>query len=75
MDEQTFNAKIYHAEVMRDISDRPDYWAGYCRGLRRAFHGERFGTEEEHVLWSSFYELPDEQCRERGRGYLDAIES
>ena len=47
MDEQTFKSKIFHAEVMRDIENRPDYWAGYCRGQQRAFHGKRFGTEEE----------------------------
>ena len=27
MDEQTFNSKILHAEVMRDIDNRPDYQA------------------------------------------------
>jgi len=74
MDEQTFKSKIFHAEVMCDIGDRPDYWAGYCHGLRCAFHSERVGTEEEeHARWSSLTELPDEQSQERGRGYLDAI--
>ena len=75
MDVQTFKSRIFHAEVMRNIERRHDYWAGYCRGLQRAFHGELFGTKEEHALWSSLTELPDEQSQERGRGYLDAIES
>jgi len=75
MDVHTFTSKIVHAEVMRNIEHRPGYWAGYCRGLQRAFHGEQFGTKEEHALWSSLTELPDEPSQERGRGYLDAIES
>ena len=76
MDEQTFKSKIFHAEVMCDIGGRPDYWAGYCHGLRCTFHSERVGTEEEeHARWSSLTELPDEQSQERGRGYLDAIGS
>jgi len=75
MDIQTFKFKIFQAEVMRGIESRPDYWAGYCRGLQRALHGEQFGTKEEHALWSSLTELPDEQSKERGRGYLDALES
>ena len=75
MDMQTFKSKIFHAEVMRNIENRRDYWAGYCRGLQRAFHGKQFDTEEEHAFWSSLTELPDVQSRARGRGYLDAIES
>jgi hypothetical protein len=73
MDEQTFKSKIFHAEVMRDIEDRPDYSAGYCRGLQRAFHGEQFGTEAEHVHWSSLADREDMQDHERGRGYLDGL--
>jgi len=75
VDEQAFNAKIYHTEVMRDISDRADYSAGYCRGLRRAFHGERFGAEEDHAHWISLSDRPDEQSRECIRGYIDAIKN
>ena len=46
-----------------------DYWAGYQRGLRRAFHGERFGTDAEHQLWLS---LSDDRA-ELGRGYRDGL--
>ena len=50
MDEQTFKSKIFQAEVMRNIEHRPDYWAGYCRGLQRAFHGlHRRGLVEPNV--------------------------
>ena len=75
MDVQTFKSKVFHAEVMRDIENRPDYWAGYCRGLQRAFHGEQFGTEEEHALWSSLADRDDMQNHERGCGYLDGLAS
>ena len=75
MDEQTYKSKIFHAEVMRDIENRPDYWAGYCRGLQRAFHGEQFGTEEEHAHWISLADQGDMQSYERGHGYLDGLSS
>jgi hypothetical protein len=75
MDEQTFKSKIFQAEVMRNIEHRPDYWAGYCRGLQRAFHGEEFGTEEEHAHWISLADKGDLQSHERGCGYLDGLSS
>jgi hypothetical protein len=40
MDEPTFNSEIFHAVVMRDIEDPPDYWASYYPGLQRTFYGE-----------------------------------
>jgi len=73
MDEQTFKSKIFHAEVMRDIQNRPDYWAGYCRGLQHAFHGKQFGTEQEHAHWTSLADKGDIQSHDRGCGYLDGL--
>ena len=29
-------------------TDRSEYWQGFQRGLRRSYHGENFGTAEEH---------------------------
>lgn len=71
MDESTFNSKMVQAEVMCDI--RPDYWEGYMRGLRRAYHGEVFGTEVEHTLWSLMATSDDMQRQELGRGYRDGL--
>ena len=49
-----------------------DYSTGYQRGLRRHFHGEQFGTDEEHKLWSSMG-LHGDHRHELGRGYRDGI--
>ncbi len=46
-----------------------DYARGVVRGLRRAHHGERFGTEDEHQAWLSF----DGHRAELGRGYRDGL--
>jgi hypothetical protein len=73
MDESTFKSTMFYAEVMRSTENRPDYWAGYRRGLRRAYHGDRFGTEEEHILWSSLADSDDRQRSECGLGYLDGL--
>ena len=40
------------------------YWTGYTRGLRRFFHGENFGTTDEHAAWLDHRDA-------RGTGYLD----
>jgi hypothetical protein len=39
------------------------------RGLRRAHHGESFGTGAEHALWLSASESPDQQRAALGNGY------
>lgn len=71
MTEQKFKLEMRRAEAMRRMeSDNPfnaDYWAGYQRGLRRAYHGENFGTAEEHKLWMSL-SGPDESRKQRGMG-------
>lgn len=49
--------------------DRQSWLQGYQRGLRRAIHGERFGTADEHALWLSMADSPDGRRAEMGRGY------
>lgn len=46
-----------------------DYATGYLRGLRRHYHGEKFGTSEEHEIFMSL----DGSRAEIGRGYRDAF--
>jgi len=57
--------------LMRVESDpiRAEWFAGYKRGLRRAHHGERFGSEAEHQLWLSASESTDPMRAALGRGY------
>lgn len=49
MDQAIFTRYMHQAKLLQ--SDHPDYYAGYQRGLRRRYHGENFGTEEEHQKW------------------------
>jgi hypothetical protein len=76
MDEQQFQSELNRAKTMQRIVNEPtkaDYFAGYQRGLRRAFHGERFGTAQEHELWLSLANDGDESRAARGRGYRDGL--
>lgn len=73
MNKSQFEREMHRAAAMSAGGDRPDYWAGYVRGLRRAFHGERFGTESEHALWLAQADSQDDQRRERGQGYRDGL--
>jgi hypothetical protein len=66
MTESEFNALECHA---RSLSG--DYAVGYQRGLQRHYHGESFGTAEQHALWSR---TATGDAREFGRGYRDGCE-
>lgn len=61
--------------LMRVESDpiRAEWFAGYKRGLRRAHHGERFGSEAEHQLWLSAADSTDPTRAALGRGYLAGL--
>jgi len=73
MNESIFKAKMLHTQLMMDMRDRADYWLGFRRGLRRAFYGEAFGTDEDHQLWLSLAARDDREIAERGIGYLDGL--
>lgn len=72
MNKSTFESEMRRAQTMATL-ERPDYWAGYQRGLRRKYHGESFGTDQEHELWLSLGDDLDKTRAERGRGYRDAF--
>lgn len=76
MTEREFQTNARAADTFRRLSSEPyepEYWAGYIRGLRRLYHGERFGTPEEHELWLSLTG-PDDTRRMRGIGYRAGFE-
>lgn len=65
-----FASLLRRADTLRRADPaNSDWWAGYMRGLRRAHHGERFGTVAEHELWLSAAATPDPQRAALGRGY------
>ena len=68
-----FLGKLLMAETLRRAGERAEYWSGYKRGLRRRFHGERFGTAAEHEKWMGLADDEDESRRERGQGYRDGF--
>lgn len=60
------------ADTLRRVEPDPvraEWWSGYMRGLRRAHHGERFGTQAEHELWLSASSSTDPSRAALGRGY------
>jgi len=49
MEQKKFQSLLRMAKSFQELDhDRADFWRGCQRGLRRLFHGENFGTEEEH---------------------------
>jgi len=74
MSARTYRIELLKARTLRKRGDRPEYWTGYERGLRRAFLGDQFGTEQEHELWLTFAaDGVDPMRRERGQGYRDGL--
>lgn len=73
MDRETFEIEMCKARCSKLAGDRPDYWMGYQRGLRRRYHGEIFGTEDEHSLWMSLADDDTPDRINRGRGYRDGF--
>ena len=76
MDKATFEHETNRAKTFQGLeTDRAEYWIGYQRGLRRAYHGESFGTAEEHALWlgASDNYGDDPIRRARGEGYRDGL--
>jgi hypothetical protein len=70
MIEQDFKTNMRAAKLFQGLSSETgvsDFWAGYQRGLRRHYHGKKFGTDEEHKKWMSL--VKDETRREKGVGY------
>lgn len=57
--------------ILRHEDDpiRSHWWIGYRRGLRRAQHGDRFGSAEEHERWLSAATSDDPARAALGRGY------
>ena len=73
MNQGTFESEMSRARIYRKL-ERPDYWEGFARGLRRAYHGAIFGTEAQHVHWLSLAtDGGDDSSRKRGRGYRDGL--
>jgi hypothetical protein len=74
MNKQAFEHEMSRAKTFQGLEpDRAEYWIGYARGLRRAFHGENFGTGEEHALWLAAVDSDDVLRKQRGQGYRDGL--
>ncbi len=69
MDQTTFESNARAAESLRRISQGAEIFMGYLRGLRRHYHGAKFGTPEEHERWLALAGDTDPARAARGRGY------
>jgi len=73
MTESEFQHNVAGANSLRSLSDPldADYWAGYVRGTRRHYHGEKFGTAEEHKQYIGLRnEIFDDSRYMTGKGYM-----
>ena len=69
-----FEHEMARAKTMQGLdTGSAEYWIGYQRGLRRAHHEERFGTEAEHRLWLAAASDSDQIRQQRGIGYQDGL--
>lgn len=69
-----FEHEMARARTMQGLdTGGSEYWTGYQRGLRRAYHGENFGTPKEHLLWLTAVNSDDTMRHQRGQGYRDGL--
>ena len=75
MDEARFMAEMAKARASDKHGERSTaFWEGFERRLRRQYHGDKFGTPQEHALWLSLADDGnDASSRERGQGYRDGL--
>ena len=76
MTDHEFQSELTRAKTMQGSAKEPaeaDYWDGYQRGLRRLFHGERFGTARQHELWLALASDNDPSRAAHGHGYRDGL--
>ena len=71
MDRKIYEREMIRVKTMMDVGDDQNYCMGYQRGLRRKFHGENFGTDDEYNLWLSAADSSDPSRKHRGQGYHD----
>ena len=72
MTEKQFQHAMGAAKTFRRLAQEPlvqDFWSGYLQGTRRRYHGEKFGTAEEHDLWMAAVTSEDESRQRQGQGY------
>ncbi len=70
MDRRDFESEMRRARGMKKAEpEREGFWEGYSLGLRRGYHGEKFGTDKDHREWWSMVENDTVDRREGGLGY------
>lgn len=62
-------------DLLRGEDDpvKAEWWQGYKRGLRRAHHGDNFGTATEHRLYLDAAGSDDPMRQARGKGYAAGL--
>ncbi len=77
MNQEEFEYNISRAEEFHRLSTGLEiyFWEGYLHGLRRHFHGDRFGTDSNHILWLNLKtENHDFSRKYRAVGYSTGFE-
>lgn len=71
MNETKYRNLLLRAKSMQLVNDRPNFWEGYIRGLRRAHYGDRYGTAANHNRWLT---LGGDVAREEmSHGYREGL--
>ena len=71
MEESEYYSKMGQADDFLQRGGNSAYYAGYVRGLRRRYHGDKFGTKEDHDRWMGY--INDKGRTIMGCGYQDGF--
>ncbi len=75
MKRKQFDQEMQEARSIQQADpEKVDYYAGYIRGLRKAYKGGSFGVDKDHNLWMSLIFDTDTKRHARGQGYRDGFQ-
>jgi len=76
--QQEFQSRARAAKTLshsgNDAGQANCFWNGYIRGLGRNYHGDNFGTAEEHGAWIAAAGFEYMTLKFRGYGYQAGFE-
>lgn len=76
MTKKEYDQEMLRAKTIRqEQPEKEDYYAGYMRGLRRAYSGGGFGVDREHNHWMNLIYSTKAKQQARGQGYHDGLQA
>jgi hypothetical protein len=76
MTKKEYDHEMLRAKTIKQGEpDKAEYYAGYMRGLQKAYKGGGFGVDREHNRWMKLIYNTNAKQHARGLGYRDGLQA